>query len=256
MGSILTSDFDTIIFDLGNVLIKMPPQAPEATETSSIPTLRRLVSTSTWMRYECGQLDETQCYEMLGKKFGLPPSAIAKVISEARDTLEYDTAIISWIRQLMKETRGSLKFIAIWRIPIPEHTALYKRWGDELSSIFDEIFTSSTIGIRQPDLGFYRHVLKAIRRDPGRTILIDSDVRNLVTACSLGMRSIPYKTLPALSRTMKNVLYDPLIRGDMFLNRNAKHLHPETDCGTVLMENFVQLLILDVTSDEYALRIT
>ncbi|TGO41485.1 hypothetical protein BHYA_0021g00570 [Botrytis hyacinthi] len=175
MGSIPTSDFDTIIFDLGNVLIKMPPQAPEATETSSIPTLRRLVSTSTWMRYECGELDETQCYEMLGKKFGPPPSAIAKVISEARDTFEYDTAIISWIRQLMDETHGSLKFIAVWRIPIPEHTVLYKRWGDELSSIFDEVFTSSAIGIRQPDLGFYRYVLKATRRDPGKTILIDSD---------------------------------------------------------------------------------
>ncbi|KAF7899658.1 hypothetical protein EAF00_003994 [Botryotinia globosa] len=256
MSSIPTSDFDTIIFDLGNVLIKMPPQAHEATETSSIPTLLRLFSTSTWMRYEYGELDETQCCEMLGKKFGLPPPAIAKVLSEARDTLKCDTAIISWIRELMDETHGSLKFIAVWRIPIPEYTVLHKRWGDTLSAIFDEIFTSSTIGIRQPDLGFYRHVLKATGRDPGKTILIDSDVRNLVTACSLGMRSIPYETLPALSRTMKNTLYDPLIRGHMFLNRNAKHLHPETDCGTVLMENFVQLLILDVTSDEYALRKT
>ncbi|TGO49987.1 hypothetical protein BOTNAR_0410g00130 [Botryotinia narcissicola] len=192
---------------------------------------------------------------MLGKKFGLPQSAIAKIISEARDTLECDTAIISWIRELMDETHGSLKFIAVWRIPIPEHAILHKRWGDELSSIFEEVFTSSTIGIRQPDLGFYRHVLKATRREPGKTILIDSDVRNLVTACSLGMRSIPYKTLPVLSR-MKNTLYDPLTRGNMFLNRNAKRLHPETDCGTVLIENFVQLLILDVTSDEYARRKT
>ncbi|TGO25969.1 hypothetical protein BPAE_0068g00030 [Botrytis paeoniae] len=250
MGSIPTSDFDTIVFDLGNVLIKMPPQAPEATETSSIPTLRRLISTSTWMRYECGELDETQCYEMLGKKFGLSPSAIAKVISEARDTFEYDTAILSWIRKLMEDTHGSLKFIATWRIPIPEHAVLYKRWRDELSSIFDEIFTSSAIGIRQPDLGFYRHVLKATGRDSRKTILIDSDVQNLVTACSLGMHTISYQTLPALSRTMKTILYDPLIRGDIFLNRNAKHLHPETDCGTVLVENLVQLLILDVTGNE------
>ncbi|KAF7932968.1 uncharacterized protein EAE97_008735 [Botrytis byssoidea] len=221
MGSIPTSDFDTIIFDLGNVLIKMPPQAPEATETTSILTLRRLFSTYTWMRYECGELGETQCCEMLGKRFGLSPSTIAKIISEARDTLKCDTAVISWIRELMNETHGSLKFIAL-----------------------------------SADLGFYRHILTATRRDPGKTILIDSDVRNLVTACLLGMRSIPYKTLPVLSRTMKNILYDPLIRGHMFLNRNAKHLHPETDCGTVLMENFVQLLILDVANDEYALRKT
>ncbi|KAF5877585.1 uncharacterized protein Bfra_001952 [Botrytis fragariae] len=242
MGSIPISDFDTIVVDLGNVLIKIPPQAPAATETASIPTFRRLISTSTWMRYESGELDETLCYENLGKKFGLPPSAIATVISEARDAFKYDTA-----------THGSLKLIAIWKIPIPEHTILYKRWGDELSSIFDEIFTSLAISIRQPDLGLYRHVLKATRRDPRKTILIDNDVRNLVTAYSLGMRTIPYKPLPALSRTMKNTLYDPLIRGDTFLNLNAKHRHPATNCGTTLVENYIQLLILDVTADEHAL---
>ncbi|KAM0312154.1 hypothetical protein ACHAO8_006606 [Botrytis cinerea] len=244
MGSISTFNFDAIVFDLGNVMIKMPPQAPRATETAPIPTLRRLISTSAWMRYECG------------KKFGLPPSAITTVMSEAQDTFEYDTAILSWIRGLVEETHGLLKFIAIWRTPIPEHTTLYKRWGDDLFSTFDETFTSSSIGIRQPNLGFYRHVIKATGRDPRKTILIDSDVQNLVTACSLGIHTIPYKTLPALSRTMKNIFYDPLIRGDIFLNRNAKRLHPETDCGTVLVENFVQLLILDITGDEYALRIT
>ncbi|TEY71341.1 hypothetical protein BOTCAL_0095g00240 [Botryotinia calthae] len=250
MGSISTFDFDTIVFDLGNVLIKMPLQAPRATETASIPTLRRLISTSAWMRYECGELDETQCYKMLGKKFGLPPSAIATVMSGARDTFEYDTAILSWIRGLMEETHGSLRLIAIWRTPIPEHTTLYTRWGDDLFSIFDGTFTSSSIGICQPDLGFYRHVLKATGRDPRKTILIDSDMQNLVTACSLGMHVIPYKTLPALSRTTENLLYYPLIRGDIFFNRNAKYLHPATNCGTTLVENYIQLFILDVTGDE------
>ncbi|TGO56871.1 hypothetical protein BCON_0072g00160 [Botryotinia convoluta] len=253
MDSILTSDFDAIVVDLGNILIKIPPQAPEATETTSIPTFRRLISTSTWMRYECGELDETQCYKNLGKKFGHPPSAIATVISEARESFEYDTSIISWVRKLIEETHGSLKLISIWRIPIPEHAVLYKRWGDELSSIFGEIFTSSTIGLRQPDLAFYRHVLKATGRDARKAILIDNEVQNLVTACSMGMHTIPYTTLPALSRTMKNTLYDPLIRGDTFLNLNTKRLHPATDCSTTLVENYVQLLILDVTGDEYAL---
>ncbi|KAF7909767.1 uncharacterized protein EAF01_003485 [Botrytis porri] len=166
MGSIPTSDFDIIVFDLGEVLSRIPPQVREATEKTSIPTLRRLTSTSAWMRYECGEFDETQSYEMLGKKFELSPCAIAKVISEARDIFECGIAIISWIQKLIEETHGSLKLIAIWRVPIPEYTILYKRWGDELFSMFDEIFTSSAIGVRQSDLGLYRHVLKAIGRNP------------------------------------------------------------------------------------------
>ncbi|KAI9649345.1 hypothetical protein NHQ30_001917 [Ciborinia camelliae] len=252
MADTPTQGFNTIIFDLGGFLIEIPPQIPKATESTSKPSLRRLMSTSIWIHYECGEIEEIQCYEMLGKKFGVPQSEITRLISEARATFKYDASVLSWIRQLKEATNGSLKIIALWRVSVPDHSALRARWGDELFSIFDEIFISSEVGIRQPELGFYRHVLEATGRDPQKIIVVDSDFQNLITACSLGMHTILYKTLPALSRTIKNILYDPVVRGNSFLNRNAKQLHTTSDCGVTLLENYVQLLILAVTGNEYA----
>lgn len=58
------SPLDALILDLGGVFIKTPPRV---SGNKSIPSLKRLMSTLAWMRYECKQKEEAECYEVLGK---------------------------------------------------------------------------------------------------------------------------------------------------------------------------------------------
>ncbi|KAF7173020.1 hypothetical protein CNMCM5623_005129 [Aspergillus felis] len=214
----------TLIIELGGVLINMPQTFPE-TVTVPIPSFKRLQSTSTWMRYECGEIEEQHCYELLSKQFGLDAPALSAALSTFREVIDYDRKLASSIVQMKYKTGGSLRIVAVWNIARTDYDALCQRWGNEFLADFDDIFTSSALGTRMPRLSFYQHVLDSTRTEPTKAIF-------------------------ALPRNMLNALGDPVVRGNEFLQRNAKNLNPFTDCGTSLRDNYVQLLILETTGDE------
>ncbi|GIJ99682.1 hypothetical protein Aspvir_003683 [Aspergillus viridinutans] len=241
--------FTTLIIELGGVLINIPQMFPERV-TVPIPSFKRLQSTSTWMRYECGEIDEQQCYELLSKQFGLDALALSDAISTCREIIDYDRKLASSIFQMKYKTRGSLRIVAVWNIARTDYDALRQRWGNEFLANFDDIFTSFALGTRMPRLSFYQHALDSTKTDPAKAIFVGRDMQNVVMARSLGMHGILFGSSQALPRNMLNALSDPVIRGNEFLQRNAKKLHPFTDCGTSLRENYVQLLILETTGEE------
>ncbi|KAJ5177857.1 HAD-superfamily hydrolase subfamily IA variant 3 [Penicillium coprophilum] len=240
------STFDAIVLDLGGVLIKTPARI---STNEAIPPHKRYTSTLPWMQYECGEIEETTCYELVGKQFKFDPSELSKAVGLARTTVEYDQEIVSWIRALRKE-HPSLKVFAMSNISKPDFDALHTRWGATFWSLFDDIFTSSAAGMRKPNFGFYQHVLKSTGIEPQRIIFVDDKIQNFAAAQSLGMHSILFEDTSVLARTVKNILHDPIVRGKAYLQDNAKQLNSFTDSGVNFMENYVQLLILEATGDE------
>lgn len=240
------STFDALVLDLGGVLIKTPPRV---SSNKSIPPLKRFTSTLAWMQYECGKIEETRCYDILGKQFGFNPSELNEAIALARTTVEYDEQVVSWIQTLRKD-QPSLRIVAMSNISKPDFDALHTRWGPAFWPLFDEVFTSSAVGMRKPNLGFYRHVLKSTGIDPRKTIFVDDNIQNIISAGSFGMQSVLFEDTFILARTVKSLLSDPIGRGKAFLRENAKQLHSFTECGIAVLENYVQLLILEATGDE------
>lgn len=250
MGSNSTPKLPAIVIQAEGMLVDIRRSAG-----SKIPVplsfLKRLQSTFTWMRYECNEINEQQCYEMLGKQFGSDASELREAVSTIRGLIDYDKNLVSEIRRLKSESGGLLKVIAVWNIAKPDYESLYKRWGSDFLPTFDVVFTSFACGARMPHIGFYHQFLTFTRTEPTNAVFVGSDIRNVVTARSLGMRGIVFNASQRLARTLLNAISDPLLRGNAFLQRNAKNLHPFTDCGTTLLENYVQLLIMEVTGDEY-----
>jgi FMN phosphatase YigB (HAD superfamily) len=242
-----SSPFDALVLDLGGVLIKTPPHV---STNKSIPSLKRLTSTLTWMQYECDKIEEAQCYKILGEQFDFPPSELSEAIALARTTVEFDEEVVSWI-QTLRQDQPSLKIIAMSNISKPDFDALHARWGPTFWSLFDEVFTSSAAGSRKPNLSFYQHVLRSTGINPEKAVFVDDSIQNTISAGSLGMRGILFENLPMLVRTVKGLLHDPVVRGKAFLQKNAKKLHSFTECGIPVLENYVQLLILEATGDEY-----
>ncbi|KAG2043476.1 HAD-like domain-containing protein [Suillus americanus] len=246
-----TSNYTTLIFDIGDVLFSWSPQ----TKTSISPNaLRKILSSPTWIDYERGRISQAECYAGVGGEFSLDPTEIGRAFQHARDSLESNEELISVIRHLKARSDGMLRVFAMSNISAPDYEVLRTKPADW--SLFDGIFTSAGVGERKPNLGFYKAVISSTGVDPSRTIFVDDKIENVLSARSLGMRGIVFDDHRKVVRALYNLLGDPVERGRQYLTVNAKKLLSVTDNGIFLRENFAQLLILEATDNRNLVNLT
>lgn len=107
--------------------------------------------------------------------------------------------------------------------------------------------------MRKPDLCFFEHVTKEIGVHPSEMIMVDDTPENVCAARSRGMHAIlVHKSLPSVSKTLLNLLHDPIQRGEKYIQNKAKEHHCviEGHEGLTLKDNFSQLMIWELTGDE------
>ncbi|KAJ7132762.1 Haloacid dehalogenase-like hydrolase-domain-containing protein [Mycena crocata] len=216
-----SQSFNTIIFDIGDVLFSWSSN----TKTSiSSKTLRKILACPTWFDYERGKLSEADCYEKVGSEFSLPPEEIRQAFIQARESLQSDDDLISVVRELKEQSNGTLRVFAMSNISLPDYKVLQTKKADW--DIFDRIFTSGEAGERKPHLGFYKHVLTEAKIDPQRAIFVDDKLENVLTARSMGLHGIvfPKGGSDKVKRALRNLIGDPVLRGQEYLRRNARDL--------------------------------
>ena len=248
--------YSAIVFDLVDTLFNV---SFESEPRTSIPpsVLRRItLGSNTWFNYEKGLLSEDECYSRVAAEFDLDRNELHRAFDEARDSLQANDKLFTLIRELKAKLNGQLRVFAMSNTSARDYEVLREKPADW--SVFDHVFTSSDVGERAPNLGFYRHVLKAIDVDPERVIYVDDQFENVFSARSLGMHAIVCKAPEALERDLRNLLGDPVKRGHEFLRRNAGRLDcvsQSTDrhAGMEIKENWTQLLILEAMGDRYVL---
>ncbi|KAH7914156.1 Haloacid dehalogenase-like hydrolase-domain-containing protein [Hygrophoropsis aurantiaca] len=244
-------EYNALIFDIGDVLFSWSP----ATKTSISPkTLRKILSSPTWFDYERGRISQEDCYSRVGAEFSIEPTEIARAFEQARDSLQSNEDLISVICQLKARSHGKLRVFAMSNISQPDYEVLRTKPADW--SIFDEVFTSAAAGERKPNLGFYKLVLSKTGIDPRRAIFVDDKLENVLSARSLGLHGIVFDDPLKVIRALRNLLGDPVQRGQDYLCENAKKLDSITNNGVTLRENFAQLLILEATRDKNLVTLT
>ncbi|KAF9028280.1 HAD-like protein [Hymenopellis radicata] len=219
----LPSRFNTIIFDIGDVLFTW-----SSSTTTSISS-------------------KEACYDLVGVEFSIDPSEVRQAFDQARDTLQSDEEMTALIREL-KAQDNRLQVYAMSNISLADYKVLQTKPADWW--LFDRIFTSGAAGERKPNLGFYRHVLEETNADPYATIFVDDKPENVLSARSLGLHGIVFDDKAKVKRALRNLLGDPVVRGRQYLSNNAGKLYSVTDGGVELRENFAQLLILEATSNK------
>ncbi|KAF9450438.1 HAD-like protein [Macrolepiota fuliginosa MF-IS2] len=241
--------FTAIIFDLGDVLFQWSAE----TRTSISPrTLRSILHSPTWFDYERGRLGEVECYNAVSTEFNIPPEEIRQAFQDARDSLQANHDLIDLIRELKIQSEGRLRIYAMSNISLPDWEVLRTKPADW--SIFDEVFTSGAAGERKPNLGFYRHVIATTGVQPRQTIFVDDKLENVLSARSLGFTGVVFDSASAVKRALRNLIGDPVERGQDYLTRNAGKFESVTRAtskheAVVVQENFAQLLILEATGD-------
>ena len=120
---------------------------------------------------------------------------------------------------------------------------------------------------RKPNIGFFKHLIEKTGIDPSLTIFVDDKLENVLTARSFGMQGIVFDDQEKAIKILKNLCYDPLLRGKRFLASHKRNLISVTSNNVELLEvglypffaafhltvpsfqNFSQLLILEATGD-------
>ncbi|KKY19362.1 putative had-superfamily hydrolase subfamily ia variant 3 [Phaeomoniella chlamydospora] len=117
-------------------------------------------------------------------------------------------------------------------------------------SIFDGAFTSGEVGMRKPELRFYRHVLEMTKSEPEETIFVDDKSENILAARSLGITGIQFNGTTKFFGQILNLVGNPIQRGQDYLSSQGRKPHSLSNTGHALLDNFTQFLLLEVTSQE------
>lgn len=217
------------------------------TKTSISPkTLKAILSSTIWHDYERGRLSEDECYRLSGERFSLDPEEVRQAILDARDSLRPDDAFIRFIRDLQAEAQGTLRIFAMSNISAPDYAVArtkHTEWG-----IFERVFTSAAVGMRKPDLCFFKFVLDEIKAQPSSVVFVDDRSENVLAARSLGINGIVFDDVQRVRQSLRLFTGDPVCRGLSFLEARVGRLESETNCGQIIAENFAQLLILEATN--------
>lgn len=236
----------TLTLDLGDVLFTWSA----STKTSISPkVLKKILASTIWSEYECGRISEATCYDQVADKFAIAASEVAEAFTQARNSLQANSGMISAIHELNHACGDRLSVYAMSNISNEDFEVLSSKDADW--SVFDRIFTSGHAGMCKPDLGFYRYVLEETRTLAQDAIFVDDKFENVLSARSLGMVAIVFDTTNNVVRRLKNLCGDPIERGVQYLRSHAKQMDSITENGVTFRDNFAQLLILEATHDKY-----
>ncbi|KAA1473914.1 HAD-like protein [Dentipellis sp. KUC8613] len=234
----------TLILDIGDVLFTW---SPKTTTTISPRTLKNILSSPTWHKYECGRISQDHCYRLVGEQFSIDPQELAQAFEDARDSLQPDNDFIHFVRALKTESQGKLRVFAMSNISQPDYEVLRTKPADW--AIFDDIFTSAGAGMRKPNLSFYKHVLEKTGTDARTAAFVDDKLDNVLSARSLGLHGVVFDSAANVRQALRCLVSDPISRGQTFLHKRAGRLESVTNTGLEIGDNFAQLLILEATND-------
>ena len=239
-----------VIFDLGDVLFTWSPDT-----STRIPgrMMRSILSSRIWMQYERGYLEQDVCYDQIAQHFSIPPWEVAEAFSQARDSLQPNYAMVSFIHDLKQQSQGAIEIYAMSNISKEDWAFLSTKIPDW--SIFNRVFTSGHAGMRKPDHEFYHHVLQETRLSPEETLFIDDKMENVLAAKSLGIDSLVFDNNDTVLHALRTILHDPVGKAFQYLYRHSHQFVSITDTGVEVPDNFAQLLMLDTMQDQYASRV-
>ncbi|KIK58927.1 hypothetical protein GYMLUDRAFT_74732 [Collybiopsis luxurians FD-317 M1] len=235
--------YSTVTFDIGDVLCtySLSPGSSSVNIQSSM--LEKLLSSAVWDECEKGLVSESECYKNASTTFLFQTEDLRIVLGEARKSLVFTPEMTSLLREL--KFRG-FRLYAMSNISHPDFQYLSSQFD---FSIFEHVYTSFSVHMRKPDLGFYRYVLEDIGGEPEKMIFIDDKHENVLSAKSFGIHGIQFQTPHLLRTALWNLLGDPAKRARSYLEENAAHHYSVTSTGITFMDNFSQLLIYELTGN-------
>jgi putative hydrolase of the HAD superfamily len=183
----------TVIFDLGGVLVRTEDQDPRRTLAErhglTYQGLNDLVyGSESAERATWGEIPADQHKETVLRELGLPPGTFSDFGKEFWGGDLLDSKLVDFIQSLRGEYRTALLSNA-WDDLRPLLIDLWK-----IDGIFDEIFISAELKLAKPDPRIYQHVIKALDADPSTLIFVDDFIENIEGARAGGIHAVHFRS--------------------------------------------------------------
>ncbi|KAI9641787.1 hypothetical protein NHQ30_009646 [Ciborinia camelliae] len=228
-----------VIFDLGDVLFQW---SANTTTLISARTLRDILSTPIWCSFERGEITRDDCYQQSAQQFSLSVSEIADAFAQARQSLQSDQTLVSFIQELRRDP--AIRVYAMSNVGKEDFEELATKMDWRL---FDRVFTSAAAGMRKPEIGFYQRVLDQIGLAGNQVAFIDDKEENVESARSLGIQGLIFGD--STVHLLREMFDSPVSRGWRWLDQNADQCDSITTTGLSFSDNFAKLLIIDALQD-------
>lgn len=118
--------------------------------------------------------------------------------------------------------------------------------------MFSSVFASGYVGMRKPDLCFFKHVIDNIGFHPSQMVMVDGQAENICAARSLGIYGllIDKASVDIVCQTLRNLFQNSIPRAEAYMKANARNHNCVVEGHNVtLKDNFAQLLIWELTND-------
>ncbi|KAK3503314.1 hypothetical protein B0T13DRAFT_486202 [Neurospora crassa] len=249
-----TTQYDTIIFDLGDVLFDWN-EPEDVASLVALPkgAMRIMMNSTTWHDLDRGLLPAEEAYKIMGDELHIEASLVRHTIDTAACSLQINEQWAELVKKLA--AKPGLKVYAMSNIS--KERFEYIRTLPFPWEAFTRVFTSAAAGMRKPDLCFYQYVINETGCDPSRVIFLDDRTENIVAARSLGIRG---EIVTEKERTKEGRIYrflrnvvlgEPIALAEAFLHSQSGNLDSVySEEGVIFMDNFSQLLIWGLTDME------
>jgi len=192
--SLAPGSADALLFDLGRVVLDvdfgrvMRIWAGHAgCEPADLAA--RFVVNDSFRHHETGRIDDAAFFRNLRQSLGLG-------ISDAQ-FLEGWNAIFAGempgIAPLLSRAAARLPLYAFSNTN-PPHVAHFSKTYADVLGHFREIYLSSSIGLRKPEVAAYHHVVSAIGVPASRIVFFDDSAENIAGARAYGLTAVQVRS--------------------------------------------------------------
>jgi putative hydrolase of the HAD superfamily len=189
----LPSGINTIIFDLGGVLVDLSVSKTihAFSHVSGLPPDKIAEAYHQYpgfLAYERGELNDNEFRMMLKEVFSL------KVGDHDLDTC--------WNAMLVELPESKLRMLESLKenftvLALSNTNAIHIHYvntillsGRSLNSFFHHCYYSHEVGMRKPETRIYEHVLNDYKLNASQTIFLDDNIENIRAANTLGIQTL------------------------------------------------------------------
>lgn len=188
------NDLDTIIFDLGEVIVDLDPQAVidgfYAQTNGNDADLRGLIVSSPHLYdYETGKMDDRAFIkhvnglfqsEIADEDFARSWNAMIAKVSEKR---------LSLMKDLMKTHKVLILSNTNAMHEVYFDAMVQEKTGQIMKDFCHHAYYSHRIGHRKPDLSIYEYIIDQEGLQPSRALFLDDKEENVLAARQAGLQS-------------------------------------------------------------------
>lgn len=183
---------NTIIFDLGGVLIDWNPEylyRKLFTDEAAMKDFLSTICTPDWNEEQDAGRSLQEGTAMLVSQFPQHEENIRAYYGRWEEMLGGPIADTVALFEQLKES-GRYKIYALTNWSAETFTIAQQRFG--FLSWFDGIVVSGTEKMRKPDTAFYQLLLDRYEVDPQQALFIDDNYRNILAAQQLGIQTVHF----------------------------------------------------------------